>query len=217
MRILIVDDHPAVGEGTKAMLQQEEEFDVDVMVDGRKVIEAIQTKQESYDLFLFDLYMPDMNGLELTKQIRRVLPDAVILIYTGFDISDHFNMVVEAGASGFLSKTASKSQLLRAIYCALDEETVIPLSLFRQLRKVNLGQLNAQDAEVEDLHINEKEQSILEQVHRGFTNREIALELHMSQRTVEHHLTKAFQKLSVRSRTEAMLKAKELGLLRTLS
>ncbi|NGP43944.1 response regulator transcription factor [Bacillaceae bacterium SIJ1] len=216
MRILIVDDHPAVGEGTKAMLQ-EEQFDVDVMVSAGDVLRLIKEENECYDLFLFDLYMPEMNGLELTKHIRRQLPDAIVLIYTGFDIHDHFNMVVEAGASGFLSKTASKAQLLRAIYCALDEEAVLPLSLFRQLRKRSTD-VSLQRAENEEsLQLNGKERSILEHVYKGQTNREIALELHMSQRTVEHHLTKVFQKLSVRSRTEAMLRAKELGLLNILS
>ncbi|MCA1009864.1 response regulator transcription factor [Halobacillus halophilus] len=210
-RVLIVDDHPAVGAGTKAMLEQESDMKVDV-IDHCDKVEGL-LDQYLYDILLLDLYMPGMNGIELAKQIRKHYPDLTLLIYTGFDLSTHFNMLVEANINGFVSKTATSEQLVTAIRCALRDEVVIPLHLFKQLRRseASVSQTN-ESQEGSGLSLNEKEQSILKEVASGFTNREIAQALHMSQRSVEYTLTGIFNKLNVRSRTEALFKAQELGL-----
>ncbi|UOQ46215.1 response regulator transcription factor [Halobacillus salinarum] len=212
MRILIVDDHPAVGAGTKTMLEQEPDLKVDVINHSDETNSILNEKH--YDILLLDLYMPGMNGIELAKSIRKSYPDLIILIYTGFDLSTHFNMLVEADINGFVSKTATREQLLTAIRCALRDEVVIPLHLFRQLRRSEASVSMPQEASEEGLSfsLNEKEQSILKEVASGYTNREIAQALHMSQRSVEYTLTGIFNKLNVRSRTEALFRAQELGL-----
>ena len=157
--------------------------------------------------------MPGMNGIELAKSIRKKYPDLTILIYTGFDLSTHFNMLVEANINGFVSKTATSEQLVTAIRCALRDEVVIPLHLFKQLRRseASVSETNEEPTS-SGISLNEKEQSILKEVAAGLTNREIAQQLHMSQRSVEYTLTGIFNKLSVRSRTEALYKAQEFGL-----
>ncbi|MFG6119012.1 response regulator transcription factor [Thalassobacillus sp. B23F22_16] len=211
-RVLIVDDHPAVGEGTKAMLEQEQDIQVDVISNSKDTKKYIE--KYNYDVLLFDLYMPGLNGVELAKKVRQNYPDLVILIYTGFDLSTHFNMLVEADISGFVSKTASKEELVTVIRCALRDEVVIPLHLFKQLRRTEACPSNQIDSPVgTDISLNEKEQSILQEIAAGLTNREIAQKLHMSQRSVEYTLTGIFNKLNVRSRTEALLQAQELGLI----
>ncbi|MBH0230079.1 response regulator transcription factor [Halobacillus yeomjeoni] len=210
-KVLIVDDHPAVGAGTKTMLEQETDMVVDV-VDHNEAVESL-LKNKDYDALLLDLYMPGINGIELAKNIRKKDPDLTILIYTGFDLSTHFNMVVEADINGFVSKTATSVELVTAIRCALRDEVVIPLHLFKQLRRTEASVSRTSDVpEKEGISLNEKEQSILKEVASGFTNREIAQTLHMSQRSVEYTLTGIFNKLNVRSRTEALFKAQELGL-----
>ena len=78
--------------------------------------------------------MPNLNGLEVTKGILKHDPDAAIIIYTGFDIEPHFNLLLENNISGIISKTASKEQMITTIRCAKRKEVVIPLGLFRQLR-----------------------------------------------------------------------------------
>ncbi|MFC0522411.1 response regulator [Pontibacillus salicampi] len=216
IRILIVDDHPAVGTGTKTLLEQEEDMEVDVISDSLEAEEQIKANQ--YDVVLLDLYMPGLNGIELTKQIRLQYPDLKVLIYTGFDLNTHFNLLVEANISGFVSKTASKEQLVTAIHCALREEVVVPVHLFKQLRRVEAKASppsldDEQETQTKSISLNEKEQSILIEVSKGLTNRHIAQNLHMSQRSVEYTLTGIFNKLEVRSRTEALMKAKELGLI----
>ncbi|SEH56814.1 two component transcriptional regulator, LuxR family [Halobacillus karajensis] len=211
MNILIVDDHPAVGAGTKAMLEQEGDMQVDVTHENENVKSLLE--ENAYDVLLLDLYMPGMNGIELAKKIRKSYPDLKLLIYTGFDLNTHFNMIVEADINGFVSKTATSEQLVTAIRCALRDEVVIPLHLLKQLRRSEACvSTTSESDEVNGFSLNEKEQSILQEVASGFTNREIAQTLHMSQRSVEYTLTGIFNKLNVRSRTEALFKAQELGL-----
>ncbi|MGP4062509.1 response regulator transcription factor [Halobacillus litoralis] len=210
-KVLIVDDHPAVGAGTKSMLEQEADMKVDVTYENEQVEQLL--KKNQYDILLLDLYMPGMNGIELAKSIRKTYPDLKLLIYTGFDLSTHFNMLVEADINGFVSKTATSEQLVTAIRCASRDEVVIPLNLFKQLRRSEASVSETSDSsDCNGFSLNEKEQSILKEVASGFTNREIAQTLHMSQRSVEYTLTGIFNKLNVRSRTEALFKAQELGL-----
>lgn len=214
VRILIVDDHPAVGTGTKTMLEQEPDMQVDVISDSMEADQYIQ--EYDYNVMLLDLYMPGLNGIELSKKIKTSYPDMKVLIYTGFDINTHFNLLVESNISGFVSKTATKDQLVTAIRCALREEVVIPLHLFKQLRRAEAHASYERCQGDEDtlaISLNEKEQQILNEVSKGLTNRHIAQNLHMSQRSVEYTLTGVFSKLEVRSRTEALIKAKELGLI----
>lgn len=193
------------------MLEQESDMKVDVTYDNDKVETLLY--DHGYDILLLDLYMPGMNGIELAKRIRKTHPDLKLLIYTGFDLSTHFNMLVEADINGFVSKTATSEQLVTAIRCASRDEVVIPLHLFKQLRRSEASvSETSESAEASGLSLNEKEQSILKEVASGFTNREIAQSLHMSQRSVEYTLTGIFNKLNVRSRTEALFKAQELGL-----
>ncbi|SDJ64619.1 response regulator transcription factor [Salimicrobium halophilum] len=213
-KILIVDDHPAVGTGTKAMIEQNSEMEVDVVEEATEV-EAM-VKRGEYDVLLIDLYMPGVNGIELSKRLKKEWPEITTLIYTGFDLSTHFNMLVEAEIDGFVSKTASQEQLLTAIRCAERDEVVIPLHLFKQLRRTEASATSIRmnwTKEEEALSLNEKEQAILKEVSNGLTNKAIASALHMSQRSVEYTLTGIFNKLDVRSRTEALYKAQELGLI----
>ena len=119
IKVLIVDDHPAVGEGTKAIIEQEEDIQAEVILDSENILEVIN--KDHYDVYLLDLYMPKLNGIELSKVILQNDPDATILIYTGFNIAEHYNLLIEAGVSGFISKTETKEQLITAIRCALIE------------------------------------------------------------------------------------------------
>lgn len=212
INVLIVDDHPAVGRGTMAIIEQEEDMKADIITDAEKVMEVITGKK--YEIYLVDLYMPKINGIELTKMILQVEPDAIVLIYTGFDIVTHYNLLIESGVTGFISKTASPEQLITAIRCALREEAVIPLQLLKQLRRVDARPSSSEGQQnLGDITLSRKEQQILIGISKGLTNKAIAMELSTSQRTIEYNLTKVFSKLGVSSRTEALLKAREFGLL----
>ncbi|MDI3311641.1 MAG: response regulator transcription factor [Thermoanaerobacterium sp.] len=212
IKVLIIDDHPAVGEGTKAIIEEDVNMHAYAISDSEKALELLD--KEKFDVFIVDLYMPKLNGIELTKIILQKKPDAKILIYTGFDIAIHFNLLIEAGVSGFISKTDSKEQLITAIKCALREESVIPTQLLKQLRRISTGPTTKEGIQnLGTISLSVKEQQILEGISKGQTNKAIAIELSMSQRTIEYNLTKIFSKLGVSSRTEALIKAKEFGLL----
>lgn len=212
INLLIVDDHPSIGEGTKAIIEQQADMKADVMTESEKVIDRLTEKK--YDMYVVDLFMPNLNGTELAKAILRVDPDAIILIYTGYDIMPHYNMMMAAGVSGFISKTATAEQLITAIRCALREEVVIPLQLLKQLRRVEAGpSTDDGQKKLGDITLSNREQQILDQVGEGLKNSVIAQNLNMSRRTIELGLTKIFSKLDVGSRTEAYKKAREYGLL----
>ncbi|MWV45645.1 response regulator [Paenibacillus sp. HJL G12] len=212
IRILLVDDHPSVCEGTKNMIEQDPDMEVTVSYYSPEALEM--AKNQEFDVMLFDLNIPVISGLELTKRLISINPDFRILIYTGYEISSNFNLLVDAGVSGVISKTASRDQLLNAIRCALRGEAVIPVSLFRQLRRSEVRLSSARnDKTMDDVSINEREQEILQEVAGGSSNKDIASKLLMSQRTVEYNLTRIFEKLGVRSRSEAIVEAKRLGLI----
>lgn len=211
IEILLVDDHPSVGEGTKIMIEKESDMNVTVVFSGLEALECI--REQKYDIMLFDLNMPGISGLELTRRVVSINSDAIVLIYSGYDISAHYNILIESGVAGFISKTSSRDQLIAAIRCALRGEAVIPISLLKQLRRNDIRSGGGLSQKVEDVSINEKEQEILQEVANGLSNKEIASLLIMSQRTVEYNLTRIFEKLNVRSRSEAIIVAKRLGLI----
>lgn len=206
IRILIVDDHPSVMEGTRAMLQKASDMDVTICSSAKEALGLIGG--EPFDILLFDLYMPEMNGLDLAKTVLASHPEAVILIYTGYDITPHFNMFMEAGISGFVSKTATQEQLFTAIRCALRGEVVLPLNLLKELRREMV--MPGADKPDASAQVTPKDTEILKHLAKGLSNREIAERMLMSQRSLEYNLTQMFQKLGVKSRVEAVVRAKEL-------
>ena len=212
INVLIIDDHPALRIGTKAILDSEEDMKGSILTNIDEIIKAVQEKK--YDVYLIDLYMPGINGLELTKTILTLDSEAKILIYTGFDLITHFNMLIEAGVSGIISKLISSEQLTTSIRCAMRNEAVIPLELMKQLRRVNTITPSIIDNQnIGILELSDREEAILRCIENGLTNKQISEELFLSQRTIEYNLTNIFKKLHVTSRAEALQTVRKLGLL----
>ena len=111
--VLVVDDHVAVGLGTKALIERYDDIEADVFHDSEEIREVMHNKQ--YDVYLIDLQMPKINGLELSKYILSVQPEAAILIFTGFDVLPHYNLLIDNGVLGVLSKTSSEKEVVNAI------------------------------------------------------------------------------------------------------
>lgn len=210
IQLLLVDDHPSVREGTKFMIEENSEYKVTMASSSEEALKFIQNDQ--FDLFIFDLFMPDYSGIDLTREVISTNEDAIVLIMTGFDLEPHFNVLMEAGVSGFISKTASKNELITAINCALRKQAVLPLSLLKQLRRSEFV-ICTEGAKKLTISLNEKEMQVLIEAATGKTNKEIAQKLLMSQRMIEYHLTKIFTSLKVNSRVEAIAKAREMKLL----
>lgn len=207
IQILLVDDHLAVAEGTKVMIEQENDMQVMILQDSVETIEVL--KRHSFDVIMVDLKMPKINGIDLIKRIRKIHPDVSILIYTGYDIEDYFNMLVEYKVSGFISKTSTREQIIAAIRAALRNDAIIPISLMHKLR---VSATTEEIIEDDIIPLSEKELQILREVSYGYNNKEIARNMYLSQRTIEYHLTNIFKKLNVKSRVEAVYKAQKHSL-----
>ncbi|MBV7507668.1 response regulator transcription factor [Bacillus sp. sid0103] len=211
MEILLVDDHRSVVEGTKMLIESEPDMNVTIETDVYLVTDLVRLK--SFDVILFDLYMPNINGADLARKVLENVPDAIILIYSGFDIAPHFNLLMESGVSGFVAKTSTREQLVQAIRCASRKEAIIPMQLLKQLRRQEIvvqgGKTN------EKTTIGKKEETLLRELAKGHSNKEISKTMLISQRSLEYSLTELFQKLNVNSRVEAIKKAKTLGILPT--
>lgn len=210
IHILLVDDHPSVMEGTKMILEQEGDMKVHLANSAEEVLEMVGS--QSFDVMLFDLHIADVNGIDLAKQVLSLNPGSIILIYTGFEFNNHFNMMIETGIFGFISKTTNREQLVTSVRCALRGEVILPLSLVRQLRRTTVTGSEMDDDQAA-FSVSNKEYEILKEIARGKSNKEIAELVLMSQRSLEYSLTSLFQKLKVKSRIEAAIRAKQMGIL----
>jgi len=207
-----VDNHEAVGEGIKLLLEQEVDFHVTVVRTGEETLNALS--QQTFDIFLFDVNMPFLNDQGLVKKVEQLNAEAIKIIYTGYDIEPFFNILIESDVSSFVSKTASKENLIMAIRSALDGNAMIPVKLLRQLKLVE-SQKNKMEIMNQFIQydLKKNELAVLKLVAAGKTNKQIAENLFVSLRTVEYRLTKIFKKLQVYSRIEAVEKIRKIGLL----
>jgi two-component system, NarL family, competent response regulator ComA len=209
MEILLVDDHRSVVEGTKMLIESEPDMNVTIETDVYCVPDLVKLKK--FDVILFDLYMPNINGADLARKVLGDIPDAIILIYSGFDIAPHFNLLMESGVSGFISKTSTREQLIQAIRSASRKEAIVPMQLLKQLRRQEIEVHSEKGNEI--AVIGKKEENLLRELAKGHSNKDISKTLLISQRSLEYSLTELFQKLNVNSRVEAIKKAKSLGIL----
>jgi two-component system competent response regulator ComA len=211
INMLLVDDHVCVVQGLKLLLEKNKTMAVDIATDSRNVLERIGNVD--YDVILLDLFMSYLNGFELSKQILMNDPDKRILIFTGGDISQYFNVLMEIGVSGFISKEASYETVINTIECVVRGETVLPTQLVKQLRRTEPKAELITKQGLRDITLKEREQKIILSISEGLTNREIADRLLISQRAVEYSLTEIYHKLGVKSRTEALSKANKYSLI----
>lgn len=209
MEILLVDDHRSVVEGTKMLIESEPDMNVTIETDVFLVPDLVRLKH--FDVMLFDLYMPHINGADLSRKVLEYVPDAVILIYSGFEIAPHFNLLMESGVSGFIAKTSTREQLIQTIRFAASRAAVIPMQLLKQLRRQEIVVTGA--TENEKTTITSEEDKLLRELAKGKSNKEISKTLMISQRSLEYSLTELFQKFHVSSRVEVIRKAKSLGIL----
>ncbi|AGK55354.1 response regulator transcription factor [Bacillus sp. 1NLA3E] len=210
IQILLVDDHPLVGEGTKLIIETEGDMKVEFETSPIQAIERLKT--HSFNVLLFDLTMPQMDGFELTKKALAIDPQANVLIFSECDIYPNLDLLMESGAVGFIAKTATKEQLIRAIRCALNQEMVVPFSWLKDIYHGDRPWVKRKMFK-EKISLTDKEKKIMKELVKGKTNKEMAQTLFVGQRSFEYSLTKIFHKLGVQTRIEAVVKVKEMGLI----
>lgn len=200
--ILIVDDHPVVLDGTKTLLQDLRDVRIDTEQDSAAVLSRMDA--QAFQLFLIDINMKPINGIQLSEMIKKKQPEALILLYTGYELSDYYELLIEKKIDGLLSKLATKEQVIQTIQASLRGEILLAADFLDFVhQRTNLPNVQ------QDVLLSDKEQEILQLVAQGCTNKAIASAIGVTQRTVENYLSKLFVKLNVESRAEAVIVAKE--------
>jgi len=228
-RLLIAEDHALVREGLRAMLAGEPDLEVvGEAENGREAVELCRSLTP--DLVLMDVRMPEMDGLEATRGIKGSQPRVIVLMVTTHQDPDYLLEAVRSGAAGYVLKEASKTQLLSAVRRVLSGENALNQELAMRLiarvseepgrgRKHSLGQTGAGTRVPERASdalsgiLSGRETEALRLIACGRTNRQIAQELMVSLSTVKTHVQRIIKKLGVSDRTQASVKALELGLL----
>jgi DNA-binding NarL/FixJ family response regulator len=206
VRVLIVDDHPVVRSGLRALLQSTPGYEVvGEAGDGRQAVRiAAETRP---DVIVMDLYLPEMDGVAATAEIMKHQPVPAILMLTMADDDASLVDALRAGARGYILKGSQPSELLRAIQTVVDGEAVFTGQMAARLSSL-LGARTAGTSRAL-AHLTEREREILELIARGDTNPVIARRLGIRPKTVRNHVSNIFTKLGVDDRAAAIRRARD--------
>jgi len=203
IRVLIADDHGVVREGLVSMIKRNR-ADMTVAGEASNGREAVELwKRERPDVTLLDLRMPELDGVEVIKEIRVADKKARIIVLTTFDGDEDIYRAIQAGAKGYLLKDVPREALMNSIRRVHAGETSVPLHLLAKLADRVSGET-----------LSEREIEVLKLMAQGKSNKEIATALFITEGTVKSHGKSIFTKLSVSSRTEAVAEATRRGFLR---
>jgi DNA-binding NarL/FixJ family response regulator len=210
IRVLLADDHALVREGTRRLLETED--DVEVVAEAASGEEAVEsTKRLHPDIAIMDIAMPGMGGIEATRAIKVSCPETAVMVLSAYDDEPYLMALLEAGAAGFLLKNVHGQELISAIRAVSRGESVLQPSLAEKIMQRMSNQRETIQFTTDLL--SEREFDVLRLAARGLPNKEIARRLGLSIRTIHSHLANIFMKMQVGSRTEAVLLALRQGMI----
>jgi two-component system response regulator DegU len=206
MRVMIVDDHPVTRDGLRAALTTSD--DIEIVGEVSSGEEAVLASKElAPDVIFMDVRMPGMSGIEATKAIREVQPDAKIILFTVEESRSAVADAIRAGVSGYLLKDVSASELIQAAKLAVEGKAVIHPTLTRAfIEEVQYVEHRPETP------LSRRESQILQRVAYGATTKEVARDLGISAHTVKTHLERIFEKLGANDRAQAVAIALRKGL-----
>ena len=204
IRVLLADDHAVVRAGIRQFLEQAEDIQVIAEADdgeaAKKMIADCQP-----DVAVLDIQMPEATGIEVTRWVRSHHREVGVLILTAYDDAPYVMAVLQAGANGYVLKTASPGEIIRAVRDVYAGNSALDARIVQQM----MAQVSSpQPRPIEKL--TDREMEVLQLVAKGYTNKAIGVQLGISDRTVQGHLAHIFDKLQVSSRTEAVMRAVSL-------
>jgi len=200
--VLLADDHTIVRKGVAQILDEQSDIRVVAQAaDGKSALALY--RQELPDVALLDLRMPELEGVEVVERLREEFPEAVIVILTTYDTDDDIDRALKAGAKGYLLKDVAPADLIACVRTVHQGGTWISQLVASKLV-----------ARMTRVQLTPREIGVLRQVAAGGSNKEIGDALNISEATVKIHLSRLFEKLGATSRTEAVAKAVERGLIR---
>jgi DNA-binding NarL/FixJ family response regulator len=215
IRVLLVDDQALFREGLETLLSVHKDIQViGQACNGQEAVE-IATKLQP-DVVLMDVRMPVLDGVRATRLLKDMLPQCRVIVLTTFDDDEYIFDALRTGAVGYLLKDVASAQLVEAIRAAERGESILePSVAAKVIAEFTRVSRMVPSTQMEQLvePLSEREQEILVMIARGSSNKEIASQLFIAEGTVKNHVTHILGKLGVRDRTQAALKARELGLM----
>jgi DNA-binding NarL/FixJ family response regulator len=206
VRVLLADDHAVVRKGIRDILL--EAGDLDVIAEASNGEEAIRLiDQLRPDVAVLDIQMPKRSGIDVCRHVRSQHWPIGLLILTAYDDDPYVLAVLQAGANGYVLKTADADDIIRAVHDVHEGKSVLDPAIARKLMTQLAGQADTRPIESPT----PRELDVLKLAARGFTNKAIGAQLSVSDRTVQGHLANIFGKLHVTTRTEAVMRAVSLG------
>lgn len=199
-----------VRQGTAQLLQQE--ADLEVIAEAGNGVQAIEMAGKLRpDLVIMDVRMPELSGVEATRVIRETLPEVRVLVLSAHENDQYLFSLLQAGANGYLLKTAPIQELIKAIHQVMEGLSPIDPSIAHKLVARISGRREDMSDEYPAEALTTREKEVLQMLAQGMNNRAIAEKLVISDRTVQAHLTSIFSKMNVNSRLEAVLLAIRIG------
>jgi DNA-binding NarL/FixJ family response regulator len=215
LRLLLADDHPLIREGLRASLSDQGFTVVAEAEDGRSAVDL--ALEHRPDVVVMDIGMPDLDGLEATRRILSQRPNARVMVLTSHDDEQTREAAKAAGAMAYLVKSASTREITDAVRALARGESMFARADSQaRLTGNRVGQLDKyfRGRDSQDPVLTKREQEVLQLFANGKSTVEVSRTLTISQKTVKNHLTSIYQKLNVRDRTEAVLLAVRMGLIR---
>lgn len=208
IRVLLADDHAVVRAGIRQFLEHAEDIlVVDEAADGVEAQQLIERHQP--DVVVLDIQMPHASGIDVTRWIRSNYHDIGVLILTAYDDDPYVLAVLQAGANGYVLKTAPPLDIIQAVRDVHAGKTALDKAVTQKLLTQLIGKNSAKIIE----ELTNRELEVLTLAGRGYTNKAIGAQLGISDRTVQGHLARVFNKLEASSRTEAVMRAVSMGML----
>lgn len=208
IRVLLADDHVVVRAGIRQFLEQS--TGIQVVAEAGNGQEAVELMDKAPpDVAVLDIQMPLMSGIEVTRWIRTRRLAIGVLVLTAYDDDPYVQAVLKAGANGYVLKSSQSQEIVQAVIDVYQGKSVLDPLLTQRLFAQMAGKTTP--AAVEEL--SERELQVLTLTAKGYTNKAIAAQLSISDRTVQNHLANIFGKLQAESRTEAVMRAVSLGLI----
>jgi len=208
IRVLLADDHAVVRAGIRQFLEHAPDITVVAEADDGLMAQHLITRHLP-DVAVLDIQMPQASGIEVTRWLRTNYPEVGVLVLTAYDDPPYIMAVLQAGANGYVLKTASPSEIVQAVRDVYAGKSVLDLEIAGKLMSQLAGKYQQPDYEA----LTPREVEVLALTAKGYTNKAIGVQLSISDRTVQGHLANIYAKLDASGRTEAVMRGVSLGLI----
>jgi DNA-binding NarL/FixJ family response regulator len=206
IRVLLADDHAIVRAGIRQFLERAGDIQIVAEADDGEMAQNLILQYQP-DVAVLDIQMPKISGIDVTRWVRANYPKVGVLVLTTYDDDPYVLAVLQAGANGYVLKTASPADLIQAVRDVSVGKSVLDAAVTQKL----MAQLSHPKESLQVESLTDREMEVLALAAKGYTNKAIGVQLSISDRTVQGHLAHIFNKLQAGSRTEAVMRAVSLG------